>query len=168
MGPGNIGSKVAKRLAAFGCNISYTSRSVKPSLPYEFYPTPYELASHSDILVICCPLTEDTRHMINGEVMAVLGKKGVIVNIGRGAVIDEKVMVEHLVARAIAGAALDVFENEPRVPTELFGLDNVVLSPHRGAFTKEAFSDAFEIVTMNIEAFFSNKPLISLVDTNQV
>ncbi|KAG6417376.1 hypothetical protein SASPL_119530 [Salvia splendens] len=109
--------------------------------------------------------SKDTRHMINTEVMAALGKKGVIVNIARGAIIDEKAMVEHLVARTIAGAALDVFENEPRVPTELFGLDNLVLSPHRGAFTKEAFFDAFQIVTMNIEAFFSNNPLISLVDT---
>lgn len=161
MGLGNIGSKVAKRLEAFGCKISYNSRSKKPSLPYTFYPTTRELASQSDILVICCPLSEDTWHMINDDVMSALGEKGIIVNVGRGAIVDENALVKHLTARTIAGAALDVFENEPRVPAELLGLDNVVLSPHRGAYTKEAFFDAFQIVTGNLEAFFSNNPLIS-------
>ncbi|KAH6813544.1 D-isomer specific 2-hydroxyacid dehydrogenase family protein [Perilla frutescens var. frutescens] len=167
IGLGNIGSKVAKRLQAMGCKISYNSRAKKPSIPYNFFPTPHQLASQSDILVICCPLTEDTRHMIDDDIMTALGETGIIVNIGRGAIVDEKALVKHLAARTIAGAALDVFENEPRVPTELLGLDNVVLSPHRGAYTTEAFSDAFRIVTGNLEAFFSKKTLISPVSTGE-
>ncbi|XP_057803865.1 glyoxylate/hydroxypyruvate reductase HPR3-like [Salvia miltiorrhiza] len=163
VGLGNIGSKVAKRLDAFGCKISYNSRSQKPRVPYNFCPTPHELASQSDILLICCPLTEDTRHMINNDVMNALGEEGVIVNIGRGAIIEEDALVKHLVARRIAGAALDVFENEPRVPVELFEMDNVVLSPHRGSYTKEGYFDAFRIVVENLESFFLNKPLVSPV-----
>lgn len=163
VGLGNIGCKVAKRLKAFGCKISYYSRSQKPSLPYKFYPTALELASHSDVLVICCPLTPDTRHMINDDMMNALGEEGILVNIGRGPIVDEEALVRHLVAGTIGGAALDVFEDEPHVPTELLGLNNVVLSYHQAACTKEAYFRAFQIVIGNLEAFFSNKPLISLV-----
>ncbi|KAI3444643.1 hypothetical protein Pfo_001308 [Paulownia fortunei] len=163
VGLGNIGSKVAKRLEAFGCTISYNSRNKKPLVPYNFYPTACELASHCDILVICCSLTEKTCHMINDDVMAAMGKNGIIVNIGRGAIIDEEALVQRLMEGAIAGAGLDVFENEPNIPVELFGLDNVVMSPHRAAFTEEAFYNAFKIVTGNLEAFFSSKPLLSPV-----
>lgn len=101
--------------------------------------------------------------MINREVLLALGKQGVIVNIARGAIINEKEMVECLVRGEIGGAGLDVFENEPNVPEELFGLDNVVLSPHRVVFTPESFVAASELVVGNLEAFFSNKPLLSPV-----
>lgn len=84
-----------------------------------------------------------------------------IVNVGRGALIDEKELVRCLVAREIGGAGLDVFENEPNVPEELFALDNVVLSPHVAAYTPESFEAAAEFVVANLEAFFSNKPLLS-------
>lgn len=147
VGLGNIGTKLAKRLEAFGCKVSYNSRTKKSSVHYDFYPTAYDLASHSDILIICCSLTEKTRHVINDNVITALGKNGILISIGRGPIIDEKALVKHLVEGTLAGAAMDVYENEPSVPPELFGLGNVVLSPHRGAFTEEAFVDAFKIVT---------------------
>ncbi|KAL6549124.1 hypothetical protein OROHE_008969 [Orobanche hederae] len=93
VGIGNIGYEVAKRLSAFGCKISYNSRRERPSLPYFFYSDVTELAADSDALIICCGLTEETRHMISREVLSALGKDGVVVNIGRGAVIDEKELV---------------------------------------------------------------------------
>lgn len=99
--------------------------------------------------------------MINKEVLLALGKTGVIVNIGRGPIIDEKEMVRCLVEGEIAGAGLDVFENEPDVPKELFELDNVVLSPHCAVFTHESLKALSELVVGNLEAFFSNKPLLS-------
>ncbi|KAH6811672.1 D-isomer specific 2-hydroxyacid dehydrogenase family protein [Perilla frutescens var. frutescens] len=167
VGLGNIGTKLAKRLEAFGCKVSYNSRTKKSSVNYDFYPTARDLASHSDILIICCSLTEKTRHIINDDVITALGKDGILINIGRGPIIDEKVLVKHLVEGTLAGAAMDVYENEPRVPPELFGLGNVVLSPHRGAFTEEAFIDAFKIVNGNLDAFFSNTPLITPVSTNE-
>ncbi|XP_016436232.1 glyoxylate/hydroxypyruvate reductase HPR3 [Nicotiana tabacum] len=162
VGLGNIGLKVATRLEAFGCTISYNSRQKKP-VPYDFYPNVCELAFNCNILVICCTLTIETRHMIDKDVLKALGKDGILINIARGPIVDEKELVKLLVEGEIAGAGLDVFENEPKVPQELIALDNVVLTPHRAAFTEEAFRDAFQLVLANLEAFFSNKPLISPV-----
>ncbi|XP_059651503.1 glyoxylate/hydroxypyruvate reductase HPR3-like [Cornus florida] len=163
VGLGNIGSEVAKRVEAFGCIISYNSRRKKPSVSYTYYPDVCELAANCDILVICCALTDQTHHMINKDVLLALGEEGVIVNIGRGAVIDEKELVRFLVEGKIAGAGLDVFENEPHVPKELFAMDNVVLTPHRAVFTDESFLDLYELIVGNFEAFFSGKPLLSPV-----
>ncbi|KAL3604047.1 hypothetical protein D5086_004906 [Populus alba] len=134
VGLGNIGYEVAKRLEAF---------------------------ANCDALIICCGLSDETRHMINKQVLSALGKEGVIVNIGRGAIIDEKEMVRCLMQGEIAGAGLDVFENEPNVPQEFFAMDNVVLSPHRAVRTPESLKDLSELVVGNLEAFFSNKPLLS-------
>ncbi|XP_058210745.1 glyoxylate/hydroxypyruvate reductase HPR3-like [Rhododendron vialii] len=163
VGLGSIGSEVAKRLESFGCIISYNSRMTKPSVPYTYYPTVYQLASNCDVLIICCALTDETRHIINKLVMSALGKEGIIINIARGAIINEKELVGCLARGEIAGAGLDVFENEPNVPKELSAMDNVVLLPHRAAFTEEAFFDAFRLVVDNLEAFFSNRPLLSPV-----
>ncbi|KAL7125842.1 hypothetical protein ABFS83_14G143400 [Erythranthe nasuta] len=164
VGLGSIGLELAKRLEPFGCQISYHSRSKKPFVPYLFYPDIFELAVASDILILCCALTEQTHHMINRGVLLALGKKGVIINIARGGVIDEKELVACLASGEIAGAGLDVFENEPCVASELFGFDNVVLSPHCAVFTEESFGDLYELVSGNLEAFFLNKPLVSLVE----
>ncbi|XP_044501508.1 glyoxylate/hydroxypyruvate reductase HPR3-like [Mangifera indica] len=163
VGLGSIGSLVAERLVTFGCHISYNSRTQKPSVPYPFYSSVQELAANSDVLIICCGLTEETRHMINKDVLSALGKEGVIVNIGRGAIIDEQELVRCLVQGEIKGAGLDVFENEPDVPKELFAMNNVVLSPHRAVFTSETFQDRQKLVVANLEAFFSNKPLLTPV-----
>lgn len=163
VGLGDIGLAVAKRLEAFGCTILYNSRKPKPLILYPFYTNVHELAADSDALIICCALTAETRHMINRQVMLALGKQGIIINIARGAIIDEKEMVECLVKGEIGGAGLDVFENEPNVPKELCELDNVVLSPHRVVFTPEGFMAACELVVGNFEAFFSDKPLLSPV-----
>ncbi|KAK0583393.1 hypothetical protein LWI29_036444 [Acer saccharum] len=161
VGLGSIGIEVAKRLEAFGCYISYNSRKKKSNVAYTFYSDVCELASNNDALVICCALTDQTRHMINKQVLLALGKKGVVVNVGRGAIINEKEMVECLMQGEIGGAGLDVFENEPEVPKELFDLDNVVLSPHKAFFTPESVKNACELAIKNLEAFFSDKPLLS-------
>ncbi|KAH7577819.1 hypothetical protein JRO89_XS01G0303800 [Xanthoceras sorbifolium] len=162
VGLGRIGLEVAKRLEAFGCTILYNSRKEKP-VSYTFYSNICELAANSNALIICCGLTDQTRHMIDRQVLLALGKKGVIVNIGRGPIIDEKELVRCLVEGEIGGAGLDVFENEPNVPQELFALDNVVMSPHSAAFTTESFIALCELVVGNLEAFFSDKPLLSPV-----
>ncbi|KAK6918459.1 D-isomer specific 2-hydroxyacid dehydrogenase, NAD-binding domain [Dillenia turbinata] len=163
VGLGSIGYEVAKRLDAFGCRISYNSRQEKPSVPYQFYSNVCELAANSDALIICCALTDETRHMINRKVMLALGKDGVIVNIARGALIDEKEMIKCLMNGEIAGAGLDVFEYEPNVPKELREMDNVVLTPHVAVFTDESFWDLFQLMVGNLEAFFSKKPLLTPV-----
>lgn len=163
MGLGSIGSEVAKRLAAFGCRIAYNSRNKKASAPYPYHANVCELAVNSDVLVVCCALTKETRHIINKDVMLALGKAGVIINVGRGALIDEKELVQYLRRGEIGGAGLDVFEKEAEVPKELLTLDNVVLSPHFAALTPESFEAVREVIIANLKAFFSNKPLLSPV-----
>ncbi|KAI3796584.1 hypothetical protein L1987_39262 [Smallanthus sonchifolius] len=159
VGLGTIGHHIATRLNAMGCIISYTSTTMKPHVTYPFYHRIHQLAANSDILIISCALTEQTHHMIDRKVMLVLGKEGVIVNIARGAIINEKELVECLVKREIGGAGLDVFEHEPNFPEELFELDNVVLTPHHGAVTAEACRDLYDHICKNLDAFLSNKPL---------
>jgi hydroxypyruvate reductase 2 len=163
VGMGRIGLEVAKRLEAFNCMISYNSRNKKPLLSYPFYSTVLELATNTNVLILCCDLNDQTRHIVNKDVMLALGKRGIIVNVGRGALIDENELLRCLIAGEIGGAGLDVFENEPHVPKEFFSLDNVVLSPHKGALTSESLIGISQLVEQNLEAFFSNKPLITPV-----
>ncbi|OMO81018.1 hypothetical protein COLO4_23803 [Corchorus olitorius] len=166
VGLGSIGSEVAKRLSAFDCSIAYTSRNKKPSVPFPFHANVLDLATNSDILVLCCALTEKTHHIVNKNVMLALGKQGVIINIGRGSLIDEKELVQCLIQGEIGGAGLDVFEDEPNVPKELCGLDNVVLSPHCAVMTPEAFEALRDLIVANLKAFFSNKPLLSVFSSS--
>ncbi|KAL2337414.1 hypothetical protein Fmac_011860 [Flemingia macrophylla] len=154
LGLGKIGGEVAKRLEAFGCRIMYNSRNQKPFVSYPFCSNVVELASKSDILVLSCSLNEQTRHIVNREVLLALGKDGIIINVGRGALIDEKELVRCLIEGKIGGAGLDVFENEPNVPKELFPLDNVVLSPHAAATTPDSFNAVYERQAECLEAFF--------------
>lgn len=165
VGLGSIGSLVAKRLEPFGCIIiSYNSRSPKPDdVPYFCYPDILSLAADNDILILCCSLTNETHHIVDREVMETLGKNGVIINIGRGGLVDEKEMVKCLVEGVIWGVGLDVFHNEPEVPEELFGLENVVLSPHSAGMTAESLNNVTEISVANLKAFFSDQPLIFTV-----
>lgn len=163
VGLGSIGSEVAKRLVAFGCSIAYTSRRKKSAVSYPFHANVCDLAADSNVLIVCCSLSKETHHMINKDVMTALGKEGVIINVGRGALVDEKELVQFFMRGEIGGAGLDVFENEPNVPKELFTLDNVVLSPHVSVVTPESFAALEEVVIGNLEAFFSNKPLLSPV-----
>ncbi|RCV32508.1 hypothetical protein SETIT_7G008700v2 [Setaria italica] len=163
VGLGRIGSLVARRLAAFGCPVAYHSRLPRPSSPYAFFPTVVALAAESDVLVLSCALTEETRHMVNREVMEALGGGGVLVNVGRGGLVDEPELVRCLREGIIAGAGLDVYDKEPDVPPELFAMENVVLSDHRAVLTPESMAAALDIVSGNLEAFFAGRPLLSPV-----
>ncbi|XP_043725555.1 uncharacterized protein LOC122672123 [Telopea speciosissima] len=163
LGLGRIGSAIAKRAEAFDCPISYYSRSEKPNTNYKYHPSVLELAKNCQILVIACPLTKETYHIVNREVIEAVGPKGIIVNIGRGPHIDEPELVSALIEGRLGGAGLDVFENEPHVPEQLFGLDNVVLLPHVGTQTFETRKDMADIVIRNLEAYFLNRPLLTPV-----
>ncbi|KAF3339136.1 hydroxyphenylpyruvate reductase-like protein [Carex littledalei] len=159
LGLGRIGLAIAKRAEAFNCPISYYSRSEKPYPNYTYYPTPADLATNCDVLVIACALTEKTRHIVDRTVIDALGPKGVLINVGRGSHVDEPELVAALVEGRLAGAGLDVYENEPHVPKELFGLKNVVHVPHVGSGTIETRTAMADLVLGNLEAHFLNKPL---------
>ncbi|KAE9600473.1 hypothetical protein Lal_00045486 [Lupinus albus] len=163
VGLGRIGSAIAKRAAAFGCPISYHSRSEKTESGYKYYPNILDLASNSEVLIVACTLTKETHHIVNRQVIDALGPKGVIINIGRGQHIDQPELVSALSEGRLGGAGLDVFEDEPELPEQLFGLENVVLSPHAASDTVETCNAMADLVLSNLEAYFLNKPLLTPV-----
>ena len=115
--------------------IAYTSRNPRGDVPYPHFPNAEALAREVDFLVVITPGGAATKRLIDAKVLAALGKKGYLVNVARGSVVDEQALVQALREGTIAGAALDVFENEPEVPSELLALDNVVLTPHIASAT---------------------------------
>ena len=148
VGMGRIGQAIAQRAAAFNMTIAYTARSAKPGLPWAFWPNAEALAEHSDFLVLITPGGAGTRKLIDAKVLAALGRNsplgGILVNVARGSVVDETALIEALEQGVIAGAGLDVFENEPQVPERLRALPQVVLSPHVGSATgqtRQAMAD---------------------------
>eukprot|EP00271_Cylindrocystis_brebissonii_P011684 TRINITY_DN29594_c0_g1_i1.p1 TRINITY_DN29594_c0_g1~~TRINITY_DN29594_c0_g1_i1.p1 ORF type:complete len:392 (-),score=33.79 TRINITY_DN29594_c0_g1_i1:629-1804(-) len=164
VGMGRIGCSIATRAAAFGCAISYQSRSKKPDLSsYYYYSSVVELASASDFLIIACPLTKETRHLIGRPVLDALGPGGILVNIARGPVVDEGELVKALVEGRLGGAGLDVFEKEPEVPSALFELPQVVLLPHVASGTHETRGEMGRVTAANLRAFFSGQPLLTPV-----
>ena len=96
IGLGSIGTEIAKRLEAFNCVIAYNSRRIKTSVSYTFFLDVYKLALWSDVLILSCALNDETKHIVDKDVLAALGKQGVIINIGRGPLIDEKALVKSL------------------------------------------------------------------------
>ncbi|XP_008799958.2 hydroxyphenylpyruvate reductase-like [Phoenix dactylifera] len=161
IGLGRIGWAIAERAEAFGCPISYYSRSEKPQTDYKYYSSVVALAANCNVLIVACALTEETHHIVNREVIDALGPKGVLVNIGRGPHVDEPELVFALLEGRLGGAGLDVFEDEPDVPEQLFGLENVVLVPHVGSSTWETCKAMADLVLGNLEAHVTNKPLLT-------
>ena len=163
VGMGRIGQAIADRARAFGMSIAYTARSAKPALPYAFHATPRELAAASDFLVVITPGGAATRKLIDAEVLRALGPSGYLINVARGSVVDEAALIEALQQRRIAGAGLDVFENEPNVPEALRALDNVVLVPHIGSATTQTRHAMAARAFDNLQAHFAGQPLPSAV-----
>ena len=104
-----------------------------------------------------------SENIVSRAVLEALGPDGYLVNMARGSLVDQGAMVEMLASKALGGAALDVFEDEPHVPPALFGLDNVVLSPHQGSATRQTRDKMGALVIANLDAWFAGEPLISPV-----
>lgn len=136
VGLGRIGTRVAEKLAALGCAVSYTGRGRK-EVPWTFVADIATLAESVDLLVLTCAGGEATRGLVTAEVLDRLGPKGFLVNVSRGSVVDEAALIAALETGRIAGAALDVYDNEP-VPDPRFArLWNCVLSPHAATLTRD-------------------------------
>ncbi|SAK77931.1 D-isomer specific 2-hydroxyacid dehydrogenase [Caballeronia hypogeia] len=136
VGLGTIGSAIAKRLRAFGSELAYFGPSRK-SVDIPYYDDVGRLARDCDMLILTCPLTSATHHLIDASVIEALGPDGFIVNIARGPVIDEQALIAALASDKLAGAALDVFEHEPAVPEALIRDRRLILTPHIGSGTEE-------------------------------
>jgi hydroxypyruvate reductase len=163
LGMGRIGQAIAHRATAFGMSIAYTTRSARSGVPYTFVPSLVELAKQSDFLIVITPGGAGTRKMVNAEVLAALGKKGILVNVARGSVVDEAALVDALQRGVLGGAALDVFEDEPRVPDALRHMPHVVLAPHIGSATGATRQAMADLAQANLVAHFAGKPLPSAV-----
>ncbi|WP_137174012.1 2-hydroxyacid dehydrogenase [Massilia sp. HP4] len=158
VGFGRIGQAVAQRLQGFGMEVRYFQRSAGPA-PEQRSSSLLALAEESDMLVLCMPGGADTRHMIDARLLEALGPEGTLVNIARGSVVDQDALVAALRDGRLGAAGLDVFEDEPNVPQALFGLDNVVLTPHVGSFTVEARRAMGRLAVANLVAHFNGEPL---------
>jgi lactate dehydrogenase-like 2-hydroxyacid dehydrogenase len=160
LGLGRIGEAIASRAAACGMQIRYHNRSRK-DVPYPYDPDPVTLARNCDVLIVVTPATAETSRIINAKVLDALGPEGYLVNIARGSVVDEPVLLRYLQEKKIAGAGLDVFADEPRVPPEFFSLDNAVLFPHVGSATVETRKAMGDLQIENLRRHFAGKPVLT-------
>jgi hydroxypyruvate reductase len=163
VGLGRIGKAIAQRAQGFGMSIAYTGRTQQQGVAFPWFPSARELAANVDFLVVITPGGEATRGLIDAEVLSALGPKGYLVNVARGTVVDEAALIDALEKRTIAGAGLDVYEDEPHVPAALRALDNVVLTPHMASATHETRQAMADLALANLQAHFAGKPLLSPV-----
>lgn len=163
VGMGGIGRDIAKRVEACGMRVAYFGPNRKADLPYRYYDSLVEMAKDVDVLMLSLPGGASTHHIVDAAVIEALGPQGILVNVARGSVVDQDALVQALTSGTIAGAALDVFENEPEVPEVLFGLDNVVLTPHSASGTHETRQAMADLLLANVAAFACDAALESPV-----
>ncbi|QTG81239.1 2-hydroxyacid dehydrogenase [Arthrobacter crystallopoietes] len=159
VGLGRIGKVIARRLEGFDCLISYHNRRPVDGVSYEYQDSLIDLARDSDVLIVAAAGGPDSAGLISAEVIEALGRDGYLINIARGSVVDESALAAALVKGKLAGAGLDVFADEPKVPVELLGLDNVVVLPHLGSGTHETRADMAQLALANLKRFMDDGTL---------
>lgn len=160
IGLGRIGRETATRLEAFGMAVCYQGPRRKADVGYTWFEDVVGLARESDCLVVTCPSTPETRSLVDARVLDALGPEGFLVNVARAPIVDEEALLRALREKRIAGAALDVFWNEPHVPAELAQMDNVVLLPHIGSTTIEVREERGRKLMANLHAHFSGRRVL--------
>lgn len=161
LGMGRIGQAIADKLGVFHCEVAYHTRNPRADLPYPHYPDLAKLAADASVLIVIVPGGRETENLVDRGVLDALGPDGVLINVARGSVVDEKALVEALQDGRLGGAGLDVFANEPNVPPELFAMENVALQPHQGSATIETRRAMGDLMLANLAAFFAGKELLS-------
>jgi len=163
LGLGRIGKAIAKRLEACDLEIEYHGRNPQPGVKFRYHPTLLGLAQSCDVLMVVASGGAETRHIVNREVIEALGPEGIVINVGRGTVVDEAALVQALQDKKILSAGLDVFENEPRVPAELIAMEHVVLLPHVGSASVHTRNAMGQLVVDNLVSWFGGKGAITPV-----
>jgi lactate dehydrogenase-like 2-hydroxyacid dehydrogenase len=164
LGLGRIGKAIAKRLDAFGVPVVYHGRTEQKDVAYRYFPTLKGMAEAVNVLLIVAPGGASTNKIVNAEALKALGPDGIVINVGRGSVVDEAALIHALQTKTIKSAGLDVFEDEPKVPAELIAMDHVVLFPHVGSgsvFTRRAMA---QLVIDNLTSFAAGKGPLTPVD----
>lgn len=162
VGVGRIGRAVAEKAPAFGMKVAYTTRGQQDLPGAERLPLDRLLAT-SDVVSLHCPLTSETHHLIDQKALAKMKRTAYLINTSRGPVVDEAALAWALEQGLIAGAALDVYENEPDVHPALLRLDNVLLLPHIASATTEARTAMADLAVSNVLAVLSGKPPLTPV-----
>jgi lactate dehydrogenase-like 2-hydroxyacid dehydrogenase len=162
LGMGSVGLEVARRAEAFGMPIFYHNRRPRVDTPYTYVDNLLELANKVDFLIVAAPGGEETFHLVNREIMDALGPEGVLVNVGRGTIVETQALIGALSEGTLGAAALDVLEGEPVVPSALLSLPNLLLTPHMASHTEDSLRCAHELAANNIEAHFAGERVPSL------
>src|SRR5262249_22537300 len=163
IGLGRIGKAIAGRLEGFGVPVVYHSRNPQAGVAYRYYPNLVDMARDVDTLIAITPGGPSTRHLINAEVLAALGPRGIVINMSRGTVVDDVALIKALRDKTIYSAGLDVFLNEPEVPKEYMEMDNIVLFPHLGSSSVFTRAKMEQLVVDNLLAWAAGKPLLTPV-----
>ena len=158
LGLGRIGEAIAKRAEAFGMKIRYHNRGRK-NVAYPYDADAVALAKNADVLLVATPGGAETSRIINAKVLDALGPEGYVVNIARGSVIDEPVLLRYLREKRIAGAGLDVFDQEPKIDPQWFAVENAVLFPHVGSASVETRTAMGDLQVENLRLHFAGKPV---------
>jgi lactate dehydrogenase-like 2-hydroxyacid dehydrogenase len=161
LGLGTIGQKIAKRAAGFDMEIGYHNRKPREGAAHRYFDSLKALAGWADVLVVATPGGPGTRHMVDAEILDVLGPQGFLVNISRGSVVDTEALAAALRDKRIAGAGVDVYESEPKRPEALIGLDNVLLTPHIAGWSPEATQASVNRFMANAEGHFAGRGVVS-------
>ena len=163
VGMGRIGRAIARRLDGFKVPVVYHSRRPQQGVPYRHYPELIAMARDVDVLLVIVPGGKETQHMITAQVLDALGPDGIFINMARGTVIDEPMLIKALQDKKIMAAGLDVYVNEPEVPKELMAMENVVLFPHLGSATVATRRAMDQLVVDNLLAWGAGKPPLTPV-----
>ncbi|MDJ0627945.1 MAG: 2-hydroxyacid dehydrogenase [Rhodobacter sp.] len=159
LGLGRIGFQVGRRLAGFDMDIAYCDVAPRDGVDWRYMADPVALARHADFLFVTLAATQATRHIVGPDVLTALGPEGVLINISRASNVDEAALLDALETQSIGGAALDVFDGEPRIDPRFLGLDNVLLQPHHASGTVETRKAMGQLMRDNLAAHFAGKPL---------
>ncbi|MBM6594876.1 2-hydroxyacid dehydrogenase [Microvirga pudoricolor] len=157
IGLGRIGKAIAQRLEGFGVHIAYHGRTRQDGVTYAYHPTLIGMAEAVDVLIAITPGGAGTRHLVNADVLRALGPQGVLINVARGSVVDERALIEALKSGTILTAGLDVFDDEPRVPQELIDMDHVVLLPHVASASVHTRNGMGQLLVDNLTSWFAGK-----------
>lgn len=163
VGLGRIGKAIARRFEGFDVPIAYHGRHRQEDVLYPYHPDLTGLAEASDVLIIIAPGGPETRHMIDMKILQALGYEGVLINVSRGSVVDQRALIEALQAGTILAAGLDVYEDEPHVPPELVAMQNVVLLPHVGSASIHTRKAMGQLAVDNLVSWFNGDGAITPV-----
>jgi lactate dehydrogenase-like 2-hydroxyacid dehydrogenase len=163
LGLGRIGKAIARRLQACDLEIEYHGRKPQADVTFRYHPTLLGLAQSCDVLMVAASGGAETKHIVNQQVLEALGPDGILINVGRGSVVDEKALVQALKDGKILSAGLDVFEDEPRVPAELIAMEHVVLLPHVGSASVHTRDAMGQLVVDNLVSWFAGLGAVSPV-----